>query len=59
MILRGDGDFADASTHGAGGIAHGGAEQFGQCDERHGPVSPRNAIAISSSITASNLATKA
>ena len=33
MILRRDGDFAHASPHGAGGIAHGGAEEFGQGDE--------------------------
>ena len=33
MILRRDRDLAHASAHGAGGIAHGGAEQFGQGDD--------------------------
>ena len=36
MILRRDGDFAHPSAHGAGGVAHGGAEQFRQGDDGHG-----------------------
>ena len=44
MILRGDGDFAHPSADGACGIAHGGAEQFRQGDEGHGPRSPNKAI---------------
>jgi hypothetical protein len=33
MILRRDGDFAHPSAHGAGSVAHGSAEQFGQGDD--------------------------
>ena len=46
MFLRGDGDFAHTSPYGAGGIAHGGAEQLGQGDERHAPGSPGKAMAV-------------
>jgi hypothetical protein len=35
MVLRRDGDLAHPSAHGAGGVAHGGAEQFRQGDDRH------------------------
>src|SRR2546426_3444379 len=38
-VLRRDGDFAHPSAHGAGGIAHRGAEQFGQGNEGHEPES--------------------
>ena len=33
MILRRDRDFTHPSADGAGGVAHGSAEQFGQCDD--------------------------
>ena len=46
VILRCDRDFAHPSAHGAGGVAHGSAEQFGQGDDRH--VSPSGGIAIRS-----------
>jgi hypothetical protein len=35
MILRRDGDFADASAHGAGGVANGRAEELRQRNNRH------------------------
>src|SRR4029077_8771645 len=49
MILRRDRDLAHPSADGAGGVAHGSAEQFGQCADVH--VSPSEGIAIGSSIT--------
>jgi hypothetical protein len=33
MVLWRNRDFTDPSTHGAAGIAHGGAEQLGQGNE--------------------------
>ena len=33
MVLRRDRDLAHPSADGAGGVAHGGAEQFGQSDD--------------------------
>jgi hypothetical protein len=37
MVLRRDRDLAYSSAHGAGGVAHGCAEQLGKGDERHEP----------------------
>src|SRR5581483_12172791 len=39
MVLRLDGELAHPSPNGARGIAHVGAENFGQGDEGHWPMS--------------------
>ncbi len=38
VVLGRNGDLAHASPDDAGGVAHGCAEQFGECDERHWPM---------------------
>src|SRR5262245_25819936 len=53
MILRRDRDFAHPSPYGAGGIAHGCAEQLGESNDGHGPMSADAVITIRSSIPAS------
>jgi len=44
VVLRRDRDLAHPSTHDAGGVAHGSAEQFRERDDGHGRRSPSSAI---------------